>query len=95
MRSLTPPGDPKVHQKIHLIVRRLQAFLSRLGVYVSSFNESDLDDSVVLIIAATVSAFIGAYLGNRLLKKVTLKTVQRIVTVMIFILSLALGFGLV
>lgn len=69
--------------------------LSRLGVYVSRFSEADLDDSIVLVIAATVSAFIGAFAGNKLLKQVTLKTIQRIVTVMIFTLALALGFGLV
>jgi sugar/nucleoside kinase (ribokinase family) len=40
-------------------------------------------------------AFAGAYLGNRLLKKVTLRTVQITVTIMIFILSIALGLGLV
>jgi uncharacterized membrane protein YfcA len=69
--------------------------LSRLGVYITRFSDTGLGDNVVLVIAATVSAFAGAYLGNRLLKKVTLKTVQVIVTAMIFILSIALGLGLV
>jgi uncharacterized protein len=68
---------------------------SRLGVYVTRFSKSGLQENIALVIAATLSAFIGAYTGNRLLKKVTLKTVQIIVTVMLFILSIALGLGIV
>ena len=68
---------------------------SRLGVYTTRFSKSGLQDNLTLVIAATLSAFIGAYVGNRLLKKVTLKTVQIIVTVMLFILSIALGLGIV
>jgi uncharacterized protein len=68
---------------------------SRLGVYMTRFSKSGLQENVALVIAATLSAFIGAYIGNRLLKKVTLKTVQVIVTVMLFILSIALGIGIV
>jgi uncharacterized membrane protein YfcA len=68
---------------------------SRLGVYTTRFSKSGLEDNLTLVIAATLSAFIGAYAGNRLLKKVTLKTVQIIVTVMLFILSIALGLGIV
>jgi uncharacterized membrane protein YfcA len=68
---------------------------SRLGVYVTRFSKSGLQENLALVIAATLSAFIGAYFGNRLLKKVTLKTVQIIVTVMLFILSIALGLGIV
>ncbi|MBA4057086.1 MAG: hypothetical protein C0490_20405 [Marivirga sp.] len=69
--------------------------LSRLGVYMTRFSKSGLPDNITLVIAATLSAFTGAYIGNRLLKKVTLKTVQLIVTVMLFILSIALGLGVV
>lgn len=68
---------------------------SRLGVYMTRFSKSGLHENLTLVIAATLSAFIGAFIGNRLLKKVTLKTVQLIVTVMLFILSIALGFGIV
>ena len=69
--------------------------LSRLGIYIKGFLESELDKNMVLVIAAAVSAFAGAYVGNRAIKTVALKTVQIIVSVMIFILALALGLGLV
>jgi len=68
---------------------------SRLGVYVVRFSMSELEDNIVLVIVATSSAFAGAYLGNWLLKAVTLKSVHIIVTVMILILAIALGLGIV
>jgi uncharacterized protein len=68
---------------------------SRLGVYLTRFSKSGLQENLVLVIAATASAFIGAYAGNALLKKITLSVVQRIVTIMLIILSIALGLGIV
>ena len=68
---------------------------SRLGVYMTRFSKSGLHENFALVIAATASAFIGAYAGSALLKKVTLQTVQVIVTVMLVILSIALGLGIV
>lgn len=68
---------------------------SRLGVYMTRFSKSDLRENLALVIAATASAFVGAYAGNVLLKKVTLDTVQWIVTVMLLLLSIALGLGIV
>lgn len=68
--------------------------LSRLGVYIKQFSESEIDENIVLVIAATVSAFTGAYVGNKFIKSVTLKTVQIIVMTLVFILSIALGLGI-
>jgi uncharacterized membrane protein YfcA len=68
---------------------------SRLGIYMTRFSKSGLQENLALVIAATVSAFIGAYAGNTLLKKVTLHAVQVFVTVMLVILSIALGLGIV
>ena len=45
--------------------------------------------------AATLSAFLGAFLGVRLLGKTTIETVRVFVGVMLFVLSLAIGSGLV
>ena len=69
--------------------------VSRLGVYIVRFSKAGLHNNLTLVIAATLSAFAGAYVGSKLLKKVTLKTIQRIVTVMLIILSIALGLGIV
>ncbi len=45
--------------------------------------------------AATLAAFIGAYSGAKLMKKVTMKTVQRIVGVTLMLVAVALGAGLI
>jgi hypothetical protein len=48
-----------------------------------------------LIIIATFSAFAGAIIGNRLLKKITIKTLQIIIEIMLFVFSLLLGVGII
>jgi uncharacterized protein len=68
---------------------------SRLGVYFTRFSKSGLTENITLVTAATLSAFAGAYFGNKLLKKVTMETIQIIVTILLVILSLAIGLGLV
>jgi hypothetical protein len=46
-----------------------------------------------LVIAASVSAFIGAYLGSKLLKKITIRAVQMAVSIMLVMISLGLISG--
>jgi uncharacterized protein len=68
---------------------------SRLGVYATRFLKAGLQENFTLVIAATLSAFTGAYLGSRLLKKVTLATIQLLVTVMLIVLSMGIVLGLI
>jgi hypothetical protein len=68
---------------------------TRLSVYASRFTKSGLTDNITLVICATLSAIAGAYIGNKLLKKVTLKFLQMTVAIMLIIISLALGSGLI
>jgi uncharacterized membrane protein YfcA len=68
---------------------------SRLGVYFARFSDSSLHENLTLVIAATLSAFVGAFFGSKLLKKVTMESVQIIVTIMLIILSIALGLGFI
>lgn len=46
---------------------------SRPGVYMNRFLATDLEENFVLLLAATTSAFVGAYAGSLLLKSVMLK----------------------
>jgi len=48
-----------------------------------------------LVFAATISAFVGAFLGKEILKKVTLRAVQIAVGTMLIFLGIALSIGLV
>ena len=68
---------------------------TRLSVYASNINFSDLSENIYLIITATLAAFLGAFLGNKLLKKVTLKFVQLTVAILLMVISLCLGLGLI
>lgn len=68
--------------------------LSRLSMYASRFTRSGLLDNLGLVACATGSAILGAYLGNKLLKKVTVGFLQKVVAVMLIVFSFALGMGL-
>lgn len=68
---------------------------TRLSVYASRFGGSGLDENLALVVCATLSAIAGAYLGNKLLKKVTLGFLQRLVAIMLILISVALGAGLI
>jgi uncharacterized protein len=68
---------------------------SRLGIYATRFLKSGLQENLTLVVAATLSAFVGAYLGSRLLKKVTMSTIQIIVAILLIILSFGIGSGLI
>ena len=68
---------------------------TRLSVYASRFTSSNLHENLTLLISATVAAIAGAYVGSKLLKKITLRFIQIIVAVMLIIISLALGSGII
>jgi uncharacterized membrane protein YfcA len=54
-----------------------------------------LADNRLLIAVAVLAAFSGAWIGNRLLTKVTLRLVQIIVAFMLLTIAAALGSGLI
>lgn len=66
---------------------------TRLSVYATRISSSGLFDNLPLVISATLAAICGAYLGNILLKKVTLRFLQIVVAIMLLVISLALGAG--
>lgn len=68
---------------------------TRLSVYATRFTKSGLTENLTLVIIATLSAIAGAYIGNKLLKKVTLHFMQILVAVMLIILSVALASGII
>jgi uncharacterized protein len=78
--------------------------LARLAVYTVGFASlgggADLGvlrerDTQFLVAAACIAAFMGSYFGATLVKKVTLRTIQRIVGVMLIAFAAALGAGLI
>lgn len=69
--------------------------ISRLTIYSADILKVGDKIDYTLLISATLSAFAGAVLGNRLLKKITIKTLQLIVGVMLLIFSVLLALGIV
>ena len=69
--------------------------MTRLLVYgIDLFSERQEIDWVVVAVAS-LSAFIGALLGRRLLKKITLRSVQLLVSAMLALIAIGLIFGLI
>ncbi|HAQ19885.1 MAG TPA: hypothetical protein DCR40_11730 [Prolixibacteraceae bacterium] len=68
---------------------------TRLSVYASRFTSSNLQENLTLLISATAAAIAGAFIGNKLLKKVTLHIIQVVVVVMLLLISILLGLGII
>ncbi len=69
--------------------------ITRLSVYISRFRISDLEENLPLVISATLAAMAGAFIGSKLLKKLTLRFIQILVAVLLILVSLGLGAGLI
>lgn len=69
--------------------------VSRLSVYIPAVLTEDLGRDGLLLLAALTSAFAGAALGNRYLKRMTIEHVQRLVAGLLFAVGIGLLSGLV
>ena len=68
---------------------------TRISIYFTKFLSYNVLGNWTIILAATLSAFTGAYVGNKLLKKATFKFVQIVVLILILILGVLLGLGII
>lgn len=68
---------------------------TRLPVYFDSPARVVLAEQWPLLTAASLSAFLGVFVGTKLLKKVTLGAVQVLVSAMLVVIALLLGLGIV
>jgi len=69
--------------------------VSRLTVYADKIFTHQNEFNYPLIVAATLSAFTGAFLGNKFVKKITIKALQYIVAIMLIVFGLLLGIGII
>ena len=72
----------------------------RLMVYGITFFSGHFEQvmkskGVVLVGAATLAAFVGAFVGSRLMKKGTMNAVKKLVGVTLIMLAIGLGAGLI
>jgi uncharacterized membrane protein YfcA len=68
--------------------------VSRISVYYPYFSLDRMEDQAWLLVVAIASAFLGTFLGNRLVKKVTMRSIQMLVSVMLLGIAIGLAGGL-
>lgn len=69
--------------------------LTRLGVYSTNLFKINLEEHLVIGICSVSSAILGAVVGNKLLKKVTLNSIRVLVATLILFLATGLLLGLI
>jgi len=67
---------------------------SRMLIYGWEMSGQHHSIEWLLVIAASISAFVGAYLGSKLLKKITIRSIQVVVSVLLVVISLGLMSGM-
>lgn len=68
--------------------------ISRLSLYYTHLSSSLIPENITLVSLATIAAITGAFIGNRILKKVTLDFVRNLVAILLITLSLVYISGL-
>jgi uncharacterized membrane protein YfcA len=68
--------------------------ITRLSVYGFHLAVAWKGNSLLLI-AATISAFLGSFVGKRLIRKATLKSIRVIVSILLFAIAAGLGAGII
>lgn len=69
--------------------------VSRISIYGTHFSAIGFGDNGLLLLAAVAAAFSGAFIGTRLLKKVTMRAVQITVSAMLLGIAIGLGAGII
>ena len=69
--------------------------VSRLSVYAQHIKNFGDTINYHLLIAATLSAFAGVFIGSKLLKKITVTAIQYIVATMLIAIGILLGAGII
>ncbi|MEW7292716.1 TSUP family transporter [Aquimarina sp. 2304DJ70-9] len=68
--------------------------ISRITIYAKDLWQLRNDLNYTMLTTATLMAFIGAYFGNKFLKKITINTIQIIVGILLIVFSILLGIGI-
>jgi uncharacterized protein len=68
--------------------------VTRIGVYSSKINSIQIENHYTLVILSIISGILGAFVGNKLLTKITFKMIQIIVAYLLIGISICLGIGL-
>ncbi|WP_310379070.1 sulfite exporter TauE/SafE family protein [Flavobacterium sp.] len=69
--------------------------ISRLSIYITDTKNFHNQLDYKLLTLATLSAFTGAYFGNKLIKKVTIKNIQNLVAILLIVFAVLLIMGII
>jgi uncharacterized membrane protein YfcA len=69
--------------------------VTRLAVYMKKMVAIDFIQNGVVLLSAIGGAFIGAWLGSRLLQKITIRTIQIIIAFLLVVFAIGLGLGVI
>lgn len=83
-----------------VVVSAVIVDISRIFTYGLTFISQHFDalkgsDVINLVVIGSLAAFIGSFIGSRLIKKITLRTIQLIVGALMFLLAIALATGII
>ena len=68
--------------------------VARMSVYALTFNFSHVQNNASVIFTAVLAAFLGAYIGNKLLKKTTLSFLKWFVTLFMITIAILMIIGI-
>jgi uncharacterized membrane protein YfcA len=69
--------------------------ISRITVYINTLNFIPITQEYKILIVAIIFAFVGTFIGNKLLKKTSLGFIKKTVGIFLFIMGLLLIIGLI
>ncbi len=68
---------------------------TRVTVYGRHFVSAGIQENVLLVVVASLSAIGGVLLARKVSEGVTMQSIQRIVAVLLFVIAIGLGIGIV
>jgi uncharacterized membrane protein YfcA len=77
------------------VVIAVMVDLARLTVYGWNYSTTTSSIDWLMVTFATLSAFLGAYIGKKFIKKVTITFISRMVALLLIIIGLSLMTGLI
>lgn len=67
---------------------------TRIGVYATQFKALSLEQNMDIIVICIIAGITGSFIGNKLLKKITIDSLQTFIGYFLVILSILLGMGI-
>lgn len=69
--------------------------ISRIIVYTAIFKAIGSSLNYTLLAVVSLAAFAGAFIGNKLVKKITIEMLHKIVAIMLLIIAVLIGMGII